>query len=76
MYATMLHQVLLVASLAAGVYGSPRPVDAAKRATPTVYLAGDSTMAKTSNGLDGNLDSSTVDQSPPYGQRWPLTDEL
>ncbi|KAJ4298379.1 hypothetical protein N0V88_003409 [Collariella sp. IMI 366227] len=37
---------LLVAALAAtGAYGNP--IEAARRATPTVYLAGDSTMAKT-----------------------------
>ena len=49
------HLTLLVAALAAGVQATPQPVDVAKRATPTVYLAGDSTMAKTSNGLDGEL---------------------
>ncbi|KAK0743503.1 carbohydrate esterase family 12 protein [Schizothecium vesticola] len=42
-------QTLLAVALVAGAHGSP----ALKRATPTVYLAGDSTMAKTSNGLDG-----------------------
>lgn len=48
----MLSQLTcLVAALAATA--SANPVDVAKRANPTVYLAGDSTMAKTSNGLDG-----------------------
>ncbi|KAK3364494.1 SGNH hydrolase-type esterase domain-containing protein [Lasiosphaeria hispida] len=46
------HFTLLVVALAVGAYGSPRSVDV-KRATPTVYLAGDSTMAKTSAPLDG-----------------------
>ena len=45
----MLPQTLLAVAFAAAALGSP----AAKRATPTVYLSGDSTMAKTSNGLDG-----------------------
>ncbi|KAK1758149.1 SGNH hydrolase-type esterase domain-containing protein [Echria macrotheca] len=49
--------LLLLAALASSALASPRPLDPppppAKRATPTVYLAGDSTMAKTSNGLDG-----------------------
>ena len=48
----LLSQIFLVAAVAAGTTnGSP----AAKRATPTVYLAGDSTMAKTSNPLDGEF---------------------
>ncbi|KAK4157369.1 SGNH hydrolase-type esterase domain-containing protein [Chaetomidium leptoderma] len=43
---------LLLAGLAAsGVHGTP--VEVARRATPTVYLAGDSTMAKTSGALMG-----------------------
>ncbi|AEO64902.1 3b670b51-8893-4f0a-8fe8-0e358c281c6f [Thermothielavioides terrestris] len=43
---------LLLAGLAAsGAHGTP--VEVARRATPTVYLAGDSTMAKTGNGLMG-----------------------
>jgi rhamnogalacturonan acetylesterase len=43
---------LLMAGLAAsGVQATP--VEVARRATPTVYLAGDSTMAKTGNGLMG-----------------------
>ncbi|KAK3311580.1 SGNH hydrolase-type esterase domain-containing protein [Chaetomium strumarium] len=43
---------LLVAGFAAaGAHGSP--VEVCRRATPTVYLAGDSTTAKTGNGLMG-----------------------
>ncbi len=43
---------LLVTGLAAvGAHGTP--VEVARRATPTVYLAGDSTMAKTSGLLMG-----------------------
>lgn len=39
---------LVTAGLAvAGAHGTP--VEVARRATPTVYLAGDSTMAKTGN---------------------------
>jgi rhamnogalacturonan acetylesterase len=42
----------VVAGLAAvGAQGTP--VEVAKRATPTVYLAGDSTMAKTSGAHMG-----------------------
>jgi len=45
----MRPEIFLAAALAAGTYCNP----AVRRASPTVYLAGDSTMAKTSNGLDG-----------------------
>lgn len=45
----MLSRIFL--ALVAGV--SANPIDTAKRATPTVYLAGDSTMAKTSAPHDG-----------------------
>lgn len=48
---------IVVAGLAAvGVHGTP--VEVARRATPTVYLAGDSTMAKTSGAHMG--------ESTPY----------
>lgn len=58
----MLSQLTyLVAALAATA--SANPVDVAKRANPTVYLAGDSTMAKTSNGLDG-MPPSTPSHTP------------
>jgi rhamnogalacturonan acetylesterase len=43
--------VLVTGLAAAGAHGSP--VEVARRATPTVYLAGDSTMAKTGSGLMG-----------------------
>ena len=44
----------LVTGLAAsGAYATP--VEVARRATPTVYLAGDSTMAKTGGALMGQL---------------------
>ncbi|KAK0655073.1 SGNH hydrolase-type esterase domain-containing protein [Cercophora newfieldiana] len=46
----MFFQALVTVALAAGVHCSPAAIE--KRA-PTVYLAGDSTTAKTSNGLDG-----------------------
>jgi len=43
---------LLTAGLTA-VSVQATPVEVARRATPTVYLAGDSTMAKTSGALMG-----------------------
>ncbi|KAL2157906.1 hypothetical protein VTH06DRAFT_4961 [Thermothelomyces fergusii] len=43
---------LLVAGLAASG-AQATPVEAARRATPTVYLAGDSTMARTSGAIMG-----------------------
>lgn len=59
----MLSQLTcLVAALAATA--SANPVDVAKRANPTVYLAGDSTMAKTSNGLDGMPPSPPLAHPP------------
>jgi rhamnogalacturonan acetylesterase len=52
---------LAVAGLAAvGVHGTP--VELAQRATPTVYLAGDSTMAKTGGLLMGTWHTP----SPPW----------
>lgn len=56
------HFTLLVVALAVGAYGSPRSVDV-KRATPTVYLAGDSTMAKTSAPLGRYLTIPVVNKA-------------
>lgn len=57
----MLSQLTcLVAALAATALASP----VNKRANPTVYLAGDSTMAKTSNGLDGMYLSISPPECP------------
>jgi len=49
----MFVQTFLTVALVAGAHCSPAGSSTEKRASPTVYLAGDSTMAKTSNGLDG-----------------------
>lgn len=57
----MLAHVLL--ALVAGV--SANPIDTAKRATPTVYLAGDSTMAKTPAPHDGTPKKKQPLSPPP-----------
>jgi len=58
---------LVVAASALSAYATP--VELAPRAGPTLYLAGDSTMAKSSDGTtDGGYFKLILLQSHPYVQ--------
>jgi len=52
----MLSWSTIIASGLAISGAQATPVEVPRQATPTVYLAGDSTMAKTGNGLMGKSD--------------------